>query len=451
VNVARLALLLSACSFRVAGIDDFPASDLSLPDLIEPPADLKLGEVDAATNCDPQGSANHCSTDQASVLECRPDGSGFLSVSCSHGCGVVLGVAGCLDLEPSGVAAAADYRVANANPTITSNVVFNTDDGSITGGLVRPAGTGIKNGISYRQANQGSGVVSVGIFGFAGLTVGAGVVVRAHGSSALAVVSSGDVLIAGTLDLQDDCLPGTPAAGGGAPGTSGGGAGAPGAKSSGGGGGGHGDVGGAGGASSVAGGSAGAPFGPLEANPLVLQGGGGGGAGGSGGAGGNGGGAVQLASNGKLTLTGVVHAGGCGGLGGGAGGSGGGGGAGGAILFEAAEVVLAASSVVAANGGGGGAGGSNSAGAKATATTTAATGGAGATPGGSGGAKGSTSGKTAPPGSKLSGGGGGAAGRIAIKTQSGSVDDRGAVWSPSLKDLSGAGEPLDVVGAASFE
>jgi hypothetical protein len=453
VRVALLAVLLSACSFNVEGIEVVLEPDLAVGERPD------LRAIDIATLCDPQGADDSCSVDHSSVLRCRSDGSGYEAVACTHGCGLTTQGARCLNLEPSGAVQASDYEIATATPTITSNVVFNTDDGSISGGLNRAAGSGLISGIYYRQGDQGAGAPKVGVFGFAALDVAPGVVIRASGRSAFAIVSSGNMTVAGTFDLQGDCAAG-PSAGAGAGGVAGNGGGmgggqagnvGSGGKSSGGGGAGHGDVGGSGGSTMVSGGSAGLPFGQLKTEPVVLQGGGGGGAGGSGGAGGNGGGALQIAVNGTLTVKGTLHAGGCGGAAGGAAGSGGGGGAGGTILLEGAAVVLASGAVLAANGGGGGSGGGGAAGAPAAASGTPASGGAGSAPGASGGAAGSTAGKTALAGTKLAGGGGGGVGRIAVKSLAGTVDDQGASWSPSLADVNASGESPAIVGPAVFQ
>lgn len=461
--VALALLSVAGCAFRVEGVDlDLgPDVDLQLVEVadLSGTGDLRPDQADGATPCDPGGADDQCSADQQSILRCLPDGSGYASTSCDYGCVATGGVPHCARLEPSGVAQASDCETATAMPTITSNLLFNTDDGSISGGLTRAPGEGVKNGISFRVATQATGP-NVGVFGFAGLTLAQGIVVHARGAAALSIVSSGDVVINGTVDLQDACTATTLSAGAGAGGsadTSGSGSGGGGAggtdaggKSSGAGGGGHGDVGGGGGATMLAGGRAGSAFGDLTVEPLTLEGGGGGG--GAGGAGGNGGGAFQVAVNGTLTVKGTIHAGGCGGGGGGASGSGGGGGAGGAILLEAAHVVLVGGSVLAANGGGGGGGGSGAtAGGKATAGIGVASGGSGAAQGGSGGAVGSTAGKTPSPGTKLAGGGGGAVGRIVIKTRDGNVDDQGSIWSPRLADVNAGGASPASLGSAIFQ
>src|SRR5262249_11756360 len=157
-----------------------PDPDLSQPvaeDLAKA-ADLGVDGADGASICDPNGTQNHCSADQQSLLSCRADGTSFTATSCDQGCTILGGVPHCARLQPSGAVQASDWEAAGAAPTITSNVLFNTDDGSISGGLTRPAGEGLKSGIFFRLATQTMGP-KVGIFGFAGLNVAQGVVVHA--------------------------------------------------------------------------------------------------------------------------------------------------------------------------------------------------------------------------------------------------------------------------------
>jgi hypothetical protein len=451
---------------------DAAPSDLPAVDLMTTPDARGEDAADASSGCDPDGTDDHCSPDNQSFLSCQGDGRGFNVRACPFGCGTQGGMPHCLNLEPSGVVQASDYAGAAATPTVTSDVVFNTDDGSITGGLTRAAGSGLKSAISYRQATQPNTNVKVGIFGFTGLTVAAGVVMRARGSSAFAIAASNQVEIAGTLNLQDCGGPmrsAAASAGGAAPGMlDGGGTGAGlggatmmmmGNLSSGGGGAGYGDIGGRGGASTLSGGAGGQLFGDLTTEPLLLIGGSGGGAGGGGsGGGGAGGGAVQIAVDGVFTLSGTIQAGGCGGRQGGGMGSGGGGGAGGSILLEAATVVFAGGSVVVANGGGGGAGGTGdptTAGANGSVTASPAAGGTGGNSGGSGGAggaRGATAGVAATTsGTKPAGGGGGGVGRIAIKTLDGTYLDQGATLSPDAGDFNMAGKRPTTVTRAQFQ
>lgn len=175
--------------------------------------------------------------------------------------------------------------------------------------------------------------------------------------------------------------------------------------------------------------------------------------------GGGGGGALQLASRGSVTVSGVIDAGGGGAPGGWftdgcLGGSGGG--AGGLVVIEGLEVTI--TGTIAANGGGGSgaghdlSGGTGGAGADATPDTTAASGGQGAdgfgcdlfgfTVGGDGGPGGvgdvapgegqpgdEASGCDDPPDLVGGGGGGGSVGRIRINAASG-CDCEGGTFSP---------------------
>jgi hypothetical protein len=462
-------IALSGCNFEVAGIDvgvDAGVGDGAVVRDFAASVDLERSP-DLRSFCDPAGGDDHCSSDDQSVLACRSDGSGFDTVMCSLGCGTQSGRARCLALEPSGVVQASDYATATATPTITSDVLINTDDGSITGGLTRAAGSGVVSGIFYR------GTAKVGVFGFASLDVAPGVRVRARGASALGIVASKQITISGTLDLQDDCAAGIRSAGAGAGGVAGalmgGGAGGGGAggtmppnRSSGGGGGGFGDAGGRGGTSTLMGGAAGTIYGDLITEPVALVGGSGGGVGGGaggpmaiGGNGGNGGGAVQIAVNGSLTIVGTIQAGGCGGRGG-MGGSGGGGGAGGAILLEAVTIALGGGSALVANGGGGGGTGGFSANGGNGATSTTAAAGGSAGPGAGAGAVGGVAGSlaghdAASTSSQPAGGGGGGVGRIALKTRDGTIQGQGGVLSPGLADQSSAGKAVTTVSTAAFE
>jgi hypothetical protein len=462
---ACAAALATGCSFNIealpieepeaGGMDDLGAVDLTTPEAAA--ADL--------AGCTPAAVA--CSADAMSLLTCRADGSGFDAVACPSGCGTTGGAAHCLNLEPSGAVTATDYTAATAAVTLTADTVLNTDDGSITGGFSRAAGEGVVSGVSFRVATQPGSKIQLGVFGFAGLTIAPTAIVRTTGAGALALVSSKDVFVGGTLNLQGSCAEVNAGAGAGGVGSDGGGDGggslggfdAATGRAGGGGGGGLGDGGGKGGSSGLAaGGTGGMIFGDLTVEPVVLAGGGGGGAGrvAGGGAGGNGGGAVLLAVNGDLKVDGVIHAGGCGGLAGAMGASGGGGGAGGAILLEAAQLVLGNGSALAANGGGGGAGDGGQPGGAATPDRVAAPGGAprnNGAPGGGGGVTGSTTGKTptTPPNAKWGGGGGAGIGRIAIKTLAGDYVDQGAALSPDPTDQNSAGAPPFVVAKAIFQ
>lgn len=415
-------------------------------------------------------AVSRCSDDRKRVLTCRADGSGFDEAECAFGCSAGVQPA-CLHLSPSGSVARSDYAMLTTPTTITADTVFDTDTGAITGGLTRDAGGAVDNNVFFRSVAQPGSTVRVGAFGFGGLTINPGVTLTVVGKSPIALVSSGPVEIGGTINVQGDCI--TPSAGAGAGGkldvNNGDGLGVRGGRAgagvldaaSGGGGGGHGTTGGNGGSGVMsAGGAGGQPFGDLTAEPLTLVGGSGGGAGGGGlnaGAGGHGGGAVQIAADGALTVRGTIQASGCGGQGGGAQAGGGGGGAGGVILLEAATITLGQTAILVANGGGGGGADQGDPGQHGLAQAARAAGGIGrnaGTAGGPGGAAGlpeGAGGVSVSGAQRTGGGGGGAAGRVALKTQSGALVNEGATISPSPSDRSPSGQPLHTTGLATFE
>jgi hypothetical protein len=287
---------------------------------------------------------------------------------------------------------------------------------------------------------------------------------RAFGWRPLVILASGDVEIAGTLDVS---------ARGGENGAGGGVGGRPNSRDGSGivrglGGraeGEFGDGGGAGGGLCFAGGRGGRGGGGeggersegMMTTLEPLTGGGGGGLGPGGarptpdgnfGIGGAGGGAVQVSARGRLRVTGRVLAGGGGG-GGGAydprianWGAGGGGGGGGGILLEATELRIEPTAMLLATGGSGGAGASSElpvAGGtdgREAATRVAggvgggmygasggASGGGSEGPGADGGASGSAGGN--------GGGGGGGAGCIVLRSTGGAARPDGATLSPS--------------------
>jgi hypothetical protein len=432
---------------------------------------IDVGASDGGA-CEPRET--RCSEDRKTLLTCRMDGSGHDEQPCGLGCNTTATPARCLRLQPSGSLEPDDYALATAMVTFSGGVVLNTESGEITGGFTRPIGEGDKMGVTFRSVAQPGSTVRVGAFGFAKLDIPAGASISFTGRNPVALLSAGDITLAGTIDARGDCVntvgPGAQAGGrfdvnnGDGLGVRGGKSGATGVNAaSGGGGGGYGHAGGNGGSGAgVAGGAGGQPFGDLTSELLVLIGGSGGGAGGGGmlgGAGGSGGGAVQIASNANISISGTLLAGGCGGRGAGAGGGGGGGGAGGAILIEGAKLDIASTAILAANGGGGGGGANNAGqpgghgGANATRASAGAAGGSG-TAGGAGGARGNTGGAQGVNVSgslAYGGGGGGACGRIALKTQDGAYTDAGALLSPGRTDLNAQMQPLATAGRASFE
>ena len=216
-----------------------------------------------------------------------------------------------------------------------------------------------------------------GVFNFTTVNIPAGVTItfnRATNNKPLTILASGDVVIAGTINV--DGKPGSPSTfvgglggpGGGTggtggygfdnshtgvagdgPGGGGGGIGGPTAPTPGGGGGGGYGTAGAAGSSGAVGGQAGPKFGAPTILPLTGGSGGGGGAATNntrGGAAGGGGGAILIASSGTITINGTITArGGAGATGAG----GGGGGAGGAIRLIAN--IIAGTGTLRADGG----------------------------------------------------------------------------------------------------
>jgi hypothetical protein len=430
--------------------------------------DVTVG-LDGGMGCDPMADTV-CSTDFKMLNQCRADGSGFDMIACPAHCTANGGVPHCQLLDPSGAADPTDYQQAGIGDVmITADATFNTDTGAISGGFTRPGMGGVQMGVWFRSLQQAGSTVSLGVFGFHSLNLAKGATLHFTGKGPAVLAAAGDLNLDGNLDLTGDCS--APIAGAGAGGTSGvnmgnglgtrGGSSGGGAAggSSGGGGGGYGDAGGPGGAGAGApGGGGGLAFGDLTSEPLVIIGGSGGGVGGgggAGGAGGHGGGALQVVTNGALSLTGTISAGGCGAHGGMAQGGGGGGGSGGTLLFEGVTVHLGNGAILAANGGGGGGADTGAAGQNGPASTMQANGGVGAnmgSGGGAGGAAGHPNGSSGTDNSGANaGGGGGAAGRIAVKSYTGMIMDDGAVFSPAAADRNPKMQPLTTVGRATFQ
>jgi len=349
--------------------------------------------------------------------------------ACPLGCDLALGR--CKRLLPSGFDPAPFFdSVSAALAPTTGTLTFNTTTGEVTQATVtlRPAGSPGKvlGGIYWGTLAQGAPYPELAIFGLTGLTLPVGTTLAVTGDRALAIylTGSGVSAIAGSVQA----LPAGPtaAAGGfGGGGTSGspgvtcfGGEGKGGAKQSttsagGGGGGARGASGGAGG---MTGGEGGTSNGAVTLSPLY--GGCGGGAGGNNttgplGEGGGGGGAIQIASNGTLQISGSVTVPGAGGQHGNEGA--GGGGSGGALLLEAPTVTV--TGTVAANGGGGGGGDADgSDGQDGLPGLTAAAGGGAGGNGGAGGKGGVRGAEAGAIGGDVQdgGGGGGSVGRIRV-------------------------------------
>ncbi len=327
----------------------------------------------------------------------------------------------------------------------TNGLALQAADGTVeidsdTGAIVRTSDQADLHpiGVGFTTITQGGGNPDIGVFSMTSLTIDSGVTLVVTGHAALAFAVSGDVTIAGSIELRGgvDSVE-APGAGGFAgaadaecdgDGPGGGEAGSPGDDVGGGGGGYLGDGGEGGARAATAGGDGGSSYGDPTISPLV--GGSGGGCGGGANPrahGGGGGGAIQVSARGtvRVAASGVVQGGGGGGSGGTSDNGGGGGGSGGAIVIEAGRIVI--QGVLAANGGGGGAGSDGATGAAGEygrPSASPASGGTGVGEGGSGGsggagttaAGGGGTGVSGASGSDNAGGGGGAGGRIRLRS-----------------------------------
>lgn len=428
-GVVAVGIVVPACGFEAPNLVDTP-SDAPMA-LFDSPPDVFI--PDAA----PCSSLIKTCVSGTVLRACQTVGQLPAETTCEWDCSEIP-EPHCRVLMPSGGAVTSqDLDPAMAMSaglqkrtftSITQPGSINTDTGAIQIGFdSRQSGTGVRNGIDFKVVN------GVGIFRALELEFKGIQTVRVTGSNALALVGIDKIHIGdGTqFDLRGSCTGRTAGPGGkqgGAGDGDGSGTGAGGAGDntgvcSGGGGAGNSEPGGPGGGRTNGGGTAG------NATITMLTGGAGGGGGGTGGEGGGGGGAIQLVSNGPITLNGTlgtvgINAGGCGGKGGPCGG---GAGAGGAILIEGRTVDFG-NAYLAANGGGGGGAANGSSGEQAQ-TTNRANGGNGSTPigpnndggdGGDGGDDGSSAaGGTVRDG--RGGGGGGGVGWIRITTKSGST------------------------------
>jgi hypothetical protein len=389
-------------------------------------------------------------------------------LTCPLGCNTAQNR--CNRVKPSNFSASSFFDTVSGKVTLSgTSAAINTETGLVKSGSqqIRPAGSPGKtiNGVHWQVVSQPSGP-SIGVFGVEELNIPKGAVVTVTGKHALAIYSTGDVTISGTLAAPAKGL--DPGPGGYAGGLTNGADGAPcsggeglgggnsGSYSNGGGGGGHKAEGGTGGkhdsSTATKVGAGGGTVGSAVLTPL--RGGCGGGAGGGpdtyiqtgdGGYGGGGGGAIQIVANGTLTVTGVVTAPGAGGEGAHYGSGGGGGGAGGAVLLEAVTISVTGAGILAVNGGGGGAGTTGPSVADApdgqdgTSTTSRAGGGAGGDAGGDGGRGGARYVETGEDGGDQTdgGGGGGAAGRVRCNAPTTSIGSSNASPKPSLSTTIG--------------
>lgn len=341
----------------------------------------------------------------------------------------------CLDIAPSnGLEAFLD--MAAVGPDIANIVELNTDDGSCVG----EAGTPLTcPSVVFDQ---------VRVFTFASLRLATEM--RVTGALGLAIVSDGDVVITGAVDVSADGASSGPGATSGTCEGSDRNA----ALQNGAGGAGHAITGAAGGdhSSGAAGAAGGIATGGEALTPL--RGGCTGGAGATSGGGGPGGagGAVHIVSRTAIRVegNGAIDASGGGGQGDGAGGGGAGGGSGGAVLLEAPTVVLSGAGVSLSTKGGGGAAarllggiGHGADGGRDSAAATGGIGTEGEASGGDGGAwSGGLGGAHVPPErgangvgtNRAGGGGGGSAGRLRINTWPNTaqliINDGAAIRSP---------------------
>lgn len=380
------------------------------------------------------------------LRQCTAIGEEPTDTLCGWGC-IDDGTPHCGVHQPTGgVVTAADLAddVALQDVEIASTSQIDTATGEISG--LRPGGTGVMAGIDFFVRD------GVAIFRSRSLRVAADV--QVVGDPAIAMVSLGDIEIAGVVDARGGCAGRSAGPGGsdGGEGAAGEGAGAGQVGTSngatgngGGGGGGAGVVGSPGGAGTNApGGMNGPASGDFQISSLIGGSGGGGGGGMPSARGGGGGGAIQLISATRITVTtgAGINASGCGGerpiapntLGGG-----GGGGAGGTIVLEAPQIVLEGG--LAVNGGAGGGGSTASTdGEDGPLARSAAVGGINTGQGGTGGRGGATADLSgnAGTGDDAGGGGGGAVGWIRLLTRAGMIVMANGFTSPDLSDNSSA-------------
>ena len=368
-------------------------------------------------------------------------------LTCALGCapGGVTKNDHCMEMVPSNGLTTALLVGATAD-LLGLDYNFNTDSGVVTkdnGMPVRPAGTGVINGIGFTVIDK-MAVFSVHSAAVAPLVVSADDW-DCHGANAFVLYAATTITVAGRIDGGANGSNAGPAGGNG--GTTASVVGCRGRAGlwqsvgfgEGGGGGGGRTAGGNGAPSTLSTFGAGGPVCALPTT-IPLRGGYGGGAGAydnalgmaHGGTGGGGGGAVGLVAMESITIAGQVTSPGEGGVSPVGADGGGGGGAGGSILLESPVVTIAGA--LTANGGGGG-GPSADTGTRGH-ITDGGTASGGVFNGGAGGRGGTgtqsplngTTGTDATPTAR-GGGGGGAAGRTEIKTRSRTTN--GAVLSPT--------------------
>lgn len=344
-----------------------------------------------------RGGPSEC----AVAARCTDDGGSLVTCKgiepCNLGCDVPSGR--CKTIAASGAAGTVDATGADAAivldgkdtywfDTSTGIIGKRDESGTPVGAPLRAGGGGVVSGIGFASVAQSDGS-KIGVWVFRSLTIAKDAVLKVFGSDAIALIAQGDLVVDGTVSVRGDCARGI--AGPGAADPTSARTGKPGESKNtnpgfkficgGGGGGGNGTAGGDGGWASgtnpenttvqALGGEHGTPRDKTLIDDPLLVGGGAGANGGNGtggttiASGGVGGGAVQLVASGTLTISGLVDAGGCGGVRGYAGTppintqrcrGAGGGGAGGTIFLEASAIHIVTTGRVLANGGGGGGG-----------------------------------------------------------------------------------------------
>jgi hypothetical protein len=363
--------------------------------------------------------------DGNNLVSCNDDGTAELTAACALGCNATD--LRCNDIDPSnGVAGTLDMTAADPDLDLGNTATINTDDGTLTvGGHPKV----VKNLVVSQAAAPAIRVFIVHSLSAGDVTV--------TGTSALAIVSDGDIKIAGKLTASATAT----INGAGAIGKScGGGEGTlvTGGAIGGSGGGGFGTVGARGGsATNVNGTAQPGAGGPVSGNLTLVPLRGGCSSGNATGASneddrGGAGGAIQLVSRTKIRNRGVVAA---------SGSSVYGGGSGGGILLEAPSIDVLGN--VVANGGGGGCllpgaspgdnghlDNSPALGGQPCDATSGAAGGNGDA-GGNGARIGASINVAGSSGRiAFAGGGGGGAGRIRVNSISGGLNATG-IFSPS--------------------
>jgi hypothetical protein len=434
-------LALGGCGFHPDGGASGPAIDAAI-------------DAPCVPGCAPAG-------DEA--ITCDPSGA-TVRTPCPYGC--IDDAAGPVcartlvpaNVDPALLSSPPEAYVGGIPFEATYRIAIDTDSGAIykfppVGPFVgvRPAVSGISNGIFYQQVSP-----TLAVLGVIELRVVAGSTMEVFGSRSLVVLSRLDAIIDGTVRADGGLCDGftkrssCAGAGGGrgggelggtsAGGCAPGGNGTQGQLDTGGAGGGMATAGGAGGTSGGAAGGEPADLGQCVGETLVPLAGGGGGGKSQGAAGGGGGGGLQITAYGTLRVSAgaVVTAVGAGGQGTQiiANNGGGGGGAGGAILLEGATVDVGNGVISVAGGGGGGGRVIAADGQPGRADGQPATGGVGDGVGmtdgrgGDGAIDGAGGAGTSNAAGTLdgTGGGGGGVGRIRVNSVRGDTP-RGAAWT----------------------